>query len=161
MRIQKRRRSGTAFADDSADPCKRKFQFFRLWRRRHEQPVLCRTRLCRLDPQYNFPNRSTGRMRLQIQLQQLEKFFANRSRVVPPLSLRFLEIRGGIVSHSPKLTPDTVPVRPEHALQVVRKGDRACGSARMQAVPAKPKEPRVPGLLQRPAVDQTELECDL
>src|SRR6185437_4441140 len=80
MRVQQNRRPHASFTHYSRNSCQRELELFRFGRNRHEQSVLSRTRLCRLNSQTYFRNRSARRIRFQIQLQKFEKSFGVEQR---------------------------------------------------------------------------------
>src|SRR5579862_46075 len=73
MRIEQFHGADFLFADDAGNAGEGKLQFFRLRRGRQEQASLGRTRARRFGGEMNFHNGCSRRMRVQIELQELQK----------------------------------------------------------------------------------------
>src|ERR1700680_1033144 len=73
MRVQQFQRSHFIFPNNARDPGQRKLEFLRFRCGREKKPTLCCPRPRRFCRQLNLDDWSTGRMRLQIKLQQLKK----------------------------------------------------------------------------------------
>ena len=75
MRVEQLQRSHFVLADHAGDAGQGEFQFFRFGRWRQEQASLGGARAGRFSGQMNFYDGRSGRMRIEIQLQQFEKNF--------------------------------------------------------------------------------------
>ena len=75
MGIQQLQRSHARFADQSGNTRQREFQFFRFGRRWQKQAALRRSWPRRFRRKMNLQDGRARRMRIQIQLQQLEEKF--------------------------------------------------------------------------------------
>src|SRR5471030_748270 len=73
MRIEQLRRPHAALADDGLDPRQCQTQLYRFRRPRRKQPTLCRQRFDRVHAYPDMNHGCLRRVRLQVQLQQLQK----------------------------------------------------------------------------------------
>jgi len=73
MRVRQFRRAEIFLAYNRLDARQRDFQFFRIGRDGRKKSALHRARLRRLGSDRDFAHRRRGRMRAQIQLQELQQ----------------------------------------------------------------------------------------